>query len=323
MDKSSKIFIAGHRGMAGSAIMSLLQSQGYTNIVTRTRQQLNLLSQPDVEVFYQQEKPAVTILAAAKVGGIAANIADPLSFVRDNLILQSNVFASAHTNGCQQMLFLGSSCIYPRECPQPMKEEYYLTGIPEPTNQGYAIAKFAGLQLCMAHNAVLAKTGTGMQCRAIQPPNLYGTGDHFGEGSHALSGMMERMHNAKVNGDAEFTVWGTGNAMREWMHVADMASAAVHALTMEWPTGQGAPLFYNCGTGEELSMRALAEVLKETIDYQGKLVFDPSKPEGMPRKLMDSSKFLATGWKPAISLAEGLKNHYAYYLNQLAQPKAA
>jgi len=244
-----------------------------------------------------------------------ANIADPLSFIRNNLFIQSNVFDAAHRNGGKQLLFLGSSCIYPRNAPLPLKEESYLTGVPEPTNQSYAIAKIAGLELCLSHNAMLAKGHPGMQCRAIMPPNMYGVGEHFGEGSHALSGMIDRMHHAKLNTDAEFVVWGDGTAMREWMHVEDMATATLHALTMEWPIDGSAPLFYNTGTGEELSIKELALAIAKTIGYEGKMVFDPTKPGGMPRKCMDSSKFLATGWKPTITLAEGLKKHYVYYLS--------
>lgn len=199
-----------------------------------------------------------------------------------------------------------------------MKEEYYLTGKPEPTNQSYAIAKFAGLQLCMAHNAALKKTGKGMECRAVQPPNLYGEGDHFGENGHALAGMMSRMHAAKGRGESEFTVWGTGKACREWMHVDDAADAAIYAMTMEW----GEADFYNTGSGEEYSMAALAEEIKRVVGFEGPLTFDTSKPDGMPRKLLDSTKFLAKGWKPKISFAEGLKRTYAYYLT-LPESKGA
>lgn len=315
MEKNTRIFLAGHRGMTGSAIHRLLQKEGYTNVLTRTHAELDLQNQAATNAFYEKEQPEVTILCAAKLGGMFANIADPLSFIRDNLFIQSNVFDAAHRNGCKQLLFLGSSCIYPRNAPMPLKEEFFLTGVPEPTNQSYAIAKIAGLELCLSHNAMLAKGHHGMQCRAIMPPNMYGMGEHFGEGSHALSGMMDRMHHAKLNRDVEFVVWGDGSAMREWMSVDDLATATLHALTMDWPTDGSAPLFYNTGTGEELSMKELALAIARTIGYEGKMVFDLTKPGGMPRKCMDSSKFLATGWKPTITLSEGLKKHYAYYLS--------
>lgn len=317
MDKNAKIFVAGHRGLFGSALVRALKRAGYTDIVTRGRAELDLTDQAVVREFFAAERPRYVFMAAAKVGGIFANMADPLSFIRDNLVIQGNVFDAAHRSGVERFLFLGSSCIYPRECAQPMKEEYYLTGRPEPTNQGYAIAKFAGLQLCMAHNAARAKTGKGMECRAIQPPNLYGEGDHFGEGSHALAGMLGRMHAAKLAGDKEFVVWGSGKAFREWMHVDDAADAALYAMEMAW---DGAD-FYNTGSGEEYSMAQLAEEIKAVVGFEGALVFDPSKPDGMPRKLLDSSRFLSKGWKPKISFAEGLKRTYAYYLTLPETPQ--
>lgn len=317
MEKSAKIFVAGHRGLFGSALVRALGRMGYANVITRTRQELDLTNQAAVETFFATEKPTHVFMAAAKVGGIFANMADPLSFVRDNLMVQSNLFNSAHKNGVQKFLFLGSSCIYPRDCAQPMKEEYYLTGKPEPTNQSYAIAKFAGLQLCMAHNAMREKTGSGMECRAVQPPNLYGEGDHFGEGGHALAGMMSRMHQAKLNGDDQFVVWGTGKACREWMHVDDAADAAIFATTMPW----GNESFYNTGSGEEYAMVDLARHIQKVVGFEGTLTFDTTKPDGMPRKLLDSTKFLSKGWQPKISFEEGLQRTYTYYLTLSGTPK--
>lgn len=310
MEKSAKIFVAGHRGLFGKGLVRALGKAGYTNIVTRSRAELDLTNQSAVMQFFQAEKPEYVFLAAAKVGGIFANMADPLSFVRDNLMIQNNVFDAAHKSGVKKFLFLGSSCIYPRDCEQPMKEEYYLDGKPEPTNQSYAISKMAGLQMCMAHNAALKATGKGMECRAVQPPNLYGEGDHFGPQGHALAGMMHRMHQAKLRGDKAFTVWGTGRACREWMHVDDAADAALYAMTMDWADQP----FYNIGTGAEYSMAALANEIRTVLGYQGTLLFDTSKPDGMPRKLLDSSKFLAKGWQPSVGFADGLKRTYAYYL---------
>ncbi|MBI1309237.1 MAG: NAD-dependent epimerase/dehydratase family protein [Proteobacteria bacterium] len=318
MDKDAKIFVAGHRGLFGSALVRALKREGYTNLVTRSHVELDLTEQVAVRDFFEAERPQYVFMAAAKVGGILANRTDPLGFGRDNLMIQDNVFDAAHRAGCERLLFLGSSCIYPRECAQPMKEEYLLTGPLEPTNRSYAVAKIAGLELCRGHNENLKATGKGMECRAVMPPNLYGEGDHFDERGHALSGIMNRMHHAKLRGDKECTIWGTGNALREWMHVDDAASAAMFVMAM--PEYEG--LFYNIGTAEELSVRELAEEIKQAVGFEGELVFDSSKPDGMMRKVMDSSRLLEKGWKPEVSFAEGLARTYAYYLT-LPEAKAA
>lgn len=311
MDTATPIYLAGHNGLFGKAMQRVLKAHGYGNVLTRRHAELDLANQAATEAFFAEHRPKVVILAAAKVGGIFANMADPLSFIRDNLAIQSNVFDAAHRHGAEKLLFLGSSCIYPRACPQPMVEEHFLTGPVEPTNQGYAIAKIAGVQLCLAHNAARAKSGSGLDCRAIQPPNLFGEGDHFGPSGHALAGMMHRMHHAKLKGDSEFVVWGSGKACREWMYVDDAADAALHALTM--PDWDAAIPFLNTGSGVEYAMGDLAREIQKVVGFEGALTFDTSKPDGMPRKLMDSSKFLATGWQPKVSFAEGLARTYAYY----------
>ncbi len=312
MDTNAKIFVAGHRGLFGSGILRHLKKHGYANIITRTRQELDLTDQAAVNAFFAKEKPDYVFLAAAKVGGIFANMADPLGFVRDNIMIQSNVLDSAHRHGVKRFLFLGSSCLLPRLCPQPMNEEAFMTGPIEPTNLSYAVAKIAGLQTCTAHNAALAKTGEGMECRAIVPPNLYGEGDHFDANGHALAGLMHRMHHAKMKGEAEFTVWGTGKPMREWMHVDDAADAAVFAMNSAvW--NSEVP-FLNTGCGVEFSMTELAREIQKVIGYKGELMFDSSKPDGMPRKLLDSTRFLKLGWTPSVSFNDGLKRTYAYYL---------
>lgn len=318
MEKHAKIYVAGHRGLFGSALVRALGRAGYNNIITRTHSKLDLTDIVAVRQFFAAEKPEYVFLAAAKVGGIIANMEDPLGFIRENLIIQTNVMDVADKAGVKKLLFLGSSCIYPRECPQPMKEEYFLTGPLEPTNESYAVAKIAGIQLCRSFNFNLAKTGKGLECRSIQPPNLYGEGDHFGDAGHALAGIMRRMHAAKVGGAKECVVWGTGKVLREWLHVDDAAEAAIFAMDMPWDNSLP---FYNAGSGVEYSMAQLAEEVKKAVGFEGELVYDTSKPDGMPRKIMDSSRLLAAGWKPKVSFAEGLRRTYEYYQSLLETPK--
>lgn len=304
--KKSKIFIAGHRGMAGSAIYRKLQEEGYSNFVLRTSSELDLTIQADVEAFFEQEKPEVVVLAAAKVGGIMANIQSPATFLYDNLMIQSNVINAAYCNGVKKLLFLGSSCIYPRECPQPMKEEYLLDGKVEPTNEGYAIAKIAGMKLCEMYNRQY-----GTDYISVMPCNLYGIGDNFDPiRSHVVPATIRKFHEAKVNGSKEVVVWGTGNARRELLFADDMAEACVFLL--ERYSGND---FFNVGTGFDVSIRELAEMVKEIVGYTGDIVYDTSKPDGMPQKLMDCSKLADEGWKYATGLKEGLEKTYKWYLD--------
>ncbi len=312
MEKNSKIYVAGHRGLVGSAIVRALQKEGYTNLVLRSSSELNLTNQAAVEFFFKTEKPNYVFLAAAKVGGIAANQEDPVAFARDNLLIQTHVMDSAAQHGVKKLLFLGSSCTYPRLCNQPMKEEYLFDGKLEPTNQSYAVAKLAGIQLCKAYT-----DSNTMKCYAIQPPNLYGEGDHFDGTGHVIGMLMHRMHKAKINNDAEVVVWGTGNARREFMYVDDAANAAI--FTMQ--NGLGNNIFLNTGTSEDVSIRELAEIIQKTVGFKGTLSFDTTKPDGMPQKLLDSQRFLDLGWTAKTSLKKGLQLTYNYYLN--AQNKAA
>lgn len=297
MDKSAKIYIAGHRGMVGSAIMRKLSEAGYNHFVSKTSAELNLTRQADVESFFAIEKPDYVFLAAARVGGIGANIKYPAEFLYENLCIQDNVIHAAYTNGVKKLVFLGSSCIYPRECPQPMKESYLLDGKLEPTNEGYAIAKIAGLKLVEYYHRQY-----GMDAISVMPCNLYGTNDHFDPAnSHVLSALVRKFVDAVDNGDEQVEIWGTGNARRELMHVDDCADAVL--FLFENYSGDG---FVNVGTGDDVSIRELAEMVAAATGYKGRLQFDTSKPDGMPRKCLDVSKLNNLGYQYKIKLQDGM-----------------
>lgn len=305
VNKDSKIYIAGHRGMAGSAIFRKLKEKGYTNFVTRTSKELDLRNQKAVQDFFEEEKPDVVILAAAKVGGIMANIKSPAIFLYDNLMIQNNVINSSYENGVKKLAFLGSSCIYPRECPQPMKEEYLLDGKVEPTNEGYAIAKIAGMKLCEMYNRQY-----GTDYISIMPCNLYGIGDNFDPiRSHVVAATIRKFHEAKINHSPTVTIWGTGTARRELLDVDDMADACVYL--MESYSGND---FFNVGTGKDISITDLSLLVKDIVGYEGELVYDKTKPDGMPQKVMDCSKLAAKGWTYKTELRDGLTKTYHWYL---------
>ena len=306
MNKDDKIYIAGHRGLVGSAIVRNLEAGGYTNLVLRTSKELNLTSQTDVNKFFEQEKPDYVFLAAAKVGGIHANDTYPADFIRDNLQIQINVIDAAYRNNSKKLLFLGSSCIYPKFAPQPMKEEHLLTGELEPTNEWYAIAKIAGIKMCQAY-----KKQYGFNAISIMPTNLYGPGDNFNlENSHVLPALIRKFHDAKENSLPQVEVWGTGTPKREFLHVDDMADASV--FLMKSYDGFD---FVNVGVGEDVSIKELAEIVKDTIGFDGDLTFDTSKPDGTPRKLLDVTKLNEAGWKAKIDLNDGIKSTYQWFLD--------
>lgn len=301
LTKSAKIYVAGHKGLIGDAVVRELEKQGHTNILTRTRSELNLTNQQAVEEFFKTEKPAYVILAAAKVGGIIANRDNPGDFIRENLEIQTNTITSAWRNGTQKFLFLGSSCIYPKEAPQPIKEEYLLTGPLEPTNDAYAVAKISGIMLGQS-----LRKQYGWDFISAQPTNLYGIGDNFHpQHAHVIPGMMVRMHEAKKNGDKQFNVWGTGKPMREFLYADDCA----RALVMMMNTYSDLPIL-NVGTGEDVTIRELAETMVKVVGFPGELVFDTSKPDGMFRKLLDVSNLKKLGFQPQVSLQEGLTTMY-------------
>ncbi len=304
MNKPSKIYICGHRGMAGSAIMRKLQEKGYTNLVYRTHKELDLTNQADVFKFFEQEKPEVVILAAAAVGGIKKNIDYPADMLMTNMMIQSNVFEAAHRNKVNRLLFLGSSCIYPRLCPQPMKEEYLLTGPFEPTNEGYALAKVAGLRLCEYYNRQY-----GTDYISIMPCNLYGINDHYNENAHVMASLLRRFHEAKIDNLPTVSVWGTGKQRREFLFVDDMADAAVYFLENYHKSE-----FVNIGSGNDVSIAELAGLIAKTVGYKGKIEFDTSKPDGMPRKLLDTSKAESLGWKYKTELEDGIRLTYEDFL---------
>lgn len=297
MNKHSRLYIAGHRGMVGSALLQKFQQAGYTNIITRSSAELDLTNQQKVSAFFEQEKPAYVILAAARVGGIGANMQYPVEFLLQNLQIQNNVIDAAFRTGVQKILFLGSSCIYPRECPQPMKEEYLLTGKLEPTNEGYAIAKIAGLRLLEYYSKQY-----GWDTLSVMPSNLYGSNDSFDPAhSHVLSALVKKFSDAVQNGDQEVVVWGTGNARRELMHVSDCADAILF-LFENYQSSD----FINIGVGEDVSIRELAELIALKTGYTGHIRFDVSKPDGMPRKCLDVTRLSSLGYRPQISLEQGV-----------------
>ena len=304
MQKQNKIYVAGHRGLVGSAIVRALQAQGYNNLILRAHKELDLLDQKTVTDFFQKEKPEYIFLAAAKVGGILANKTYPADFIYQNLQVQNNVIHNSYLHGVRKLLFLGSSCIYPRNCPQPIKEEYLLTGPLEPTNEPYAIAKIAGIKMCQSYNRQY-----GANFISVMPTNLYGPNDNFDlENSHVLPALIRKFHEAKTNNQKEVVVWGTGAAKREFLHVDDLAEACVFLMN-----NYDSSEIINIGAGEDVTIKELAEMIKEVIDFTGKIVWDSSKPDGTPRKLLNVSKLHNLGWKHRINLREGLKMAYEWY----------
>jgi GDP-L-fucose synthase len=301
MEISSRIYIAGHRGMVGSALLRKLQSKGFSNFVLRTSNELDLRSQAAVHAFFEIEKPEYVFLAAAKVGGILANNTFRAEFMYDNLMIQSNIIHAAYLNGVTKLVFLGSSCIYPKMAPQPLKEEYLLTGPLESTNEPYAIAKIAGIKMCDAYRAQY-----GCNFISVMPTNLYGPNDNYDlNTSHVLPALIRKIHEAKVRGDASVVIWGTGKPRREFLHADDLADACVHLMEQ-----YNDPGLVNIGTGEDVEIGELAKMIREVVGYEGKIEHDLSKPDGTPRKLMDVSKLHAFGWKHKINLYQGLEMVY-------------
>ena len=305
MELNSKIYVAGHRGLVGSAIVRNLEAKGYTNIIYRTHEELDLTNQADVQAFFKEEQPEYVILAAAKVGGIHANNTYPADFIYDNLMIQNNVIKAAHDYKVKKLLFLGSTCIYPKMAPQPIREEYLLTGALEETNEAYAVAKIAGLEMCK-----FFKRQYGDNFISCMPTNLYGPNDNFDlKSSHVLPALIRKFHEAKVNGSDTVEVWGTGTPLREFIYVDDMADACV--FLMENYDGEQ---HVNIGTGEEVSIRQLAETVKEVIGFDGELVFNTDMPDGTPRKLTTVDKLHGLGWKHNVSLNEGIRRAYEWFL---------
>lgn len=304
MNKDSKIFVAGHRGLVGSAIVRALQKDGFTNLILRTREEIDLTDQQAVAEFFAQEKPEYVFLAAAKVGGIMANKIYPADFIRQNLTIQNNIIHSAYIHKTKKMLFLGSSCIYPKLCPQPIKEEYLLTSELEPSNKAYAVAKIAGIIMCQSYNEQHSTNFI-----SLMPTNLYGINDNFDlENSHVLPAMIRRFHEAKISKNPRVTLWGTGSAMREFLHVDDLAKASLFLMN-----NYNDSSIVNVGTGEDVTIKELAEKIKEAVGYEGEVVWDTTKPDGTPRKLLDVSKLHSLGWKHSISLDDGIASTYKWF----------
>ena len=304
MDHSAKIFVAGHRGMVGSAIVRRLQAGGFDNVLTRTRAQLDLLDQRAVHDFLAAEKPDYIVIAAAKVGGIQANNQYRADFIYQNLMIEANLIHGAHLSGVQRLMLLGSSCIYPRDCPQPIREDYLLTGPLEPTNEPYAIAKIAGIKLCESYNRQY-----GRQYVCAMPTNLYGPNDNYDLAtSHVLPALIRKAHEARQRGDNEYVVWGSGTPRREFLFVDDLADACVHLMER----GFEGPLV-NVGTGVDVTIRELAETVMQVVGFNGRIVFDASKPDGTPRKLLDVSRLAALGWRASTGLREGIARSYAAF----------
>ena len=316
MDLNDKIYIAGHRGLVGSAIVRQLESRGFTNLLMRTHKELDLCNQAQVQNFLQQERPDYVILAAAKVGGIHANNTYPADFIYQNMMIEANVINSAYESRVKRLLFLGSTCIYPKAVEQPMREDALLTDVLEPTNEPYALAKIAGIKLCESYNRQ-----HGTDFRSVMPTNLYGINDNFHpENSHVIPALMRRFHEAKVNNDAEVVVWGTGHAMREFLYVDDMAAASLFVLELDEKTYQAntKPMLshINVGTGVDVTIREMAETMRMVVGFKGALTFDMSKPDGAPRKLIDVSRLSNMGWSYSVNLKEGLATTYEWYLEK-------
>ena len=317
LDKKAKIFVAGHRGMVGSAIVRQLDCLGYKDILTATRNELDLVSQQSVRDFMHSEKPDYIVLSAAKVGGIHANNEYPAEFIYENLMIEANVIHEAYKAGINQLLFLGSSCIYPKMAKQPMAEAELLTGVLEPTNEPYAIAKIAGIKLCESYNRQY-----GTDFRSVMPTNLYGPNDNFNlENSHVIPALIRKFHDAKVDGASQVEVWGTGNAMREFLHVDDMARACIHVMNLDKEVYESVsePMLshINVGTGVDVTIKELARHVARVTEFKGDIVFDTSKPDGTPRKLLDVSKLKRLGWTPHYSLEEGLQQAYSWFLENI------
>lgn len=307
MEKTSKIYIAGHRGLVGSAILRVLQSKGYLNLVMRTRSELNLTDQKTISEFFTAEKPEYVFLAAAKVGGILANDTFPADFIRENLAIQNNVIHEAYKAGVKKMLFLGSSCVYPKDCPQPIREEYLLTGPLEETNKAYAVAKIAGIIMCQSYNKQY-----GCNFISVMPTNTYGPGDNFDPiTSHALPGIIRKFHDAKIQKASKVTLWGTGTPRREFIFVDDLAEACV--FLMDNYEDQE---MVNIGVGEDVTILELAEIIKKVISFEGQIEWDKTKPDGVKQKLLDVSKLHSLGWRHKTDLTPGIKNTYDWYQQQ-------
>jgi GDP-L-fucose synthase len=305
MEKTSKIYIAGHLGLVGSSLVRALEKAGYRNLLLRKRAELDLLDQKAVADFFQKEKPEYVFLAAAKVGGIIANRTYPADFIFSNLTIQNNIIHQSYLSDIKKLLFLGSSCIYPREAPQPIKEEYLLTGALEETNKAYAVAKIAGIIECQSYNRQYRTNFI-----SVMPTNLYGPNDNFDlQNSHVLPALLRKFHEAKLKGDKEAVVWGTGAAKREFLHVDDLADACVFLMN-NYDSGE----IVNIGTGEDVSIKEIAEIIKDVVGFKGKIAWDKTKPDGTPRKLLDVTRLHNLGWKHKIDLAEGLKSYYQWYL---------
>ena len=308
MDKQAKIYVAGHRGLVGSALCRLLQQQGYENLLLRTSSELNLQRQEAVETFFHEERPEYVFLAAARVGGIWANKTRPAEFIYQNVMIEANVIDAAYQAGVKKLMFLGSSCIYPKLAPQPLKEEYLMTGELEPTNQAYALAKIAGIEMCNSYNLQY-----GTNYISVMPTNLYGINDNFDlESSHVLPALIRKFHEAKVAGTNQVVVWGSGCPIREFLHVDDLAQACV--FLMETYSSNE---IVNIGCGTGVTIRELAEIVKEVVGFHGEIVFDTSKPDGTPVKLLDISRIETLGWTPKIALRDGIAATYQWYINQL------
>ncbi len=309
MNKDEAVYVAGHRGLVGSAIVRALQAQGYTNLVLRTHQELDLTDQAAVQDFFVRTRPAYVFLAAAKVGGIHANSAYPADFIRENLQVQTNVIDSAHRHGTRKLLFLGSSCVYPKHAPQPMPEDCLLTGPLEPTNEWYAVAKIAGIKMCQAYRRQF-----GFRAISVMPTNLYGPGDNFSlENSHVLPALIRKFHEARTQAHPQVSLWGSGTPRREFLHVDDLAAAALF-LMQRYDSEE----LVNVGVGEDLSIAELARLVADVIGFDGAIVLDPTKPDGTPRKLLDVSRLRTLGWRPRISLEEGIRATYKWFVDNVA-----
>ena len=316
MNLTDRIYIAGHNGLVGSAIVRQLKERGFLNLIMRSHKELDLIDQNQVQVFFKKEKPDYVILAAAKVGGIHANNSYPADFIYKNIMIESNVINSSYENKVRRLLFLGSTCIYPKAAEQPMQEDALLTNILEPTNEPYAIAKIAGIKLCESYNRQY-----NTDFRSVMPTNLYGINDNFHpKNSHVIPALIQRFHQAKINNDSELVIWGTGDAMREFLYVDDMAQASLFVLELDEQIYKAntKPMLshINVGTGKDLTIREMVEIMKKVVGYKGKLVFDNTKPDGAARKLIDISRLSSLGWEYSVDLKEGLEKTYEWYLEK-------